>query len=116
MQNKFLLYGANGYTGRLIASMAADYQLIPVLAGRNQDVLAEMAKALSLEYIVVNLDDEQLLQETLKSFKVVLHAAGPFKHTALKMVNACLATGVHYLDITGEIQVFEMLKKMDAKA
>lgn len=116
MQNKFLLYGANGYTGRLIASMAADYQLIPVLAGRNQQLLAEMAKALSLEYIVVNLDDEALLQETLKSFKVVLHAAGPFKHTALKMVNACLATGVHYLDITGEIQVFEMLKKMDAKA
>jgi short subunit dehydrogenase-like uncharacterized protein len=116
MQNKFLLYGANGYTGRLIAKMASNYGLVPVLAGRNEPALAAMAAELSLDFVVVDLNNTALLEETLKSFSLVLHAAGPFQHTALKMVKACLATGVHYLDITGEIAVFEMLKKMDSTA
>jgi short subunit dehydrogenase-like uncharacterized protein len=111
-ENKFLLYGANGYTGRLIASMANQFELIPVLAGRNEAVLSTMATELSLEYIVVDLDDSDKLVEVLQSFKVVLHAAGPFMHTALKMAKACIKAGVHYLDITGEIGVFELLKKM----
>lgn len=111
-ENKFLLYGANGYTGRLIASMAHQYELVPVLAGRNQAALSLMAKELSLEYIVVDLDDTDQLVHALQSFKVVLHAAGPFMHTALKMAQACIKAGVHYLDITGEIGVFELLKKM----
>lgn len=116
MQNKFLLYGANGYTGRLIASMASQFNLIPVLAGRNSTALKEMASALSLEFVVVDLDDATALESTLKNFPLVLHAAGPFKFTAQKMAKACLATGVHYLDITGEIAVFELLKKMDGIA
>lgn len=116
MQNKFLLYGANGYTGRLIASMASQFNLIPVLAGRNSAALKEMASALSLEFVTVNLDDATALETTLKQFPLVLHAAGPFKFTAQKMAKACLATGVHYLDITGEIAVFELLKKMDGLA
>lgn len=111
-ENKFLLYGANGYTGRLIASMANQYDLVPVLAGRNESALSLMAKELSLEYIVVDLDDTYKLVDALQSFKVVLHAAGPFMHTALKMAKACIKAGVHYLDITGEIGVFELLKKM----
>lgn len=111
-ENKFLLYGANGYTGRLIASMAHQYELVPVLAGRNQAALSLMAKELSLEYIVVDLDDTDKLVDALQSFKVVLHAAGPFMHTALKMAQACIKAGVHYLDITGELGVFELLKKM----
>ncbi|WP_439505717.1 saccharopine dehydrogenase family protein [Sediminibacterium sp.] len=116
MQNKFLLYGANGYTGKLIASMASQFNLIPVLAGRNSTALKEMALELSLEFVVVNLDDATMLASTLKNFPLVLHAAGPFKFTAQKMAKACLATGVHYLDITGEIAVFELLKKMDGLA
>jgi short subunit dehydrogenase-like uncharacterized protein len=116
MQNKFLLYGANGYTGRLIASMASQFNLIPVLAGRNSAALKEMASALSLEFVTVDLDDATALETTLKQFPLVLHAAGPFKFTAQKMAKACLATGVHYLDITGEIAVFELLKKMDGLA
>jgi short subunit dehydrogenase-like uncharacterized protein len=111
-ENKFLLYGANGYTGKLIASMAHQFELEPVLAGRNEAALSTMAKELSLEYIVVDLDDSDKLVEVLQSFKVVLHAAGPFMHTALKMAKACIKAGVHYLDITGEIGVFELLKKM----
>jgi len=111
-ENTFLLYGANGYTGRLIASMAHEFNLIPVLAGRSEAALSLMAKELSLDYRVVDLDDPEKLIEVLQSFKVVLHAAGPFMHTAQKMANACIKAQVHYLDITGEIGVFELLKKM----
>lgn len=116
MQNKFLLYGANGYTGRLIASMASQFNLIPVLAGRNSTALKEMSLALSLEFVIVDLDDTSALETMLKKFPLVLHAAGPFKFTAQKMAQACLATGVHYIDITGEIAIFELLKKMDGLA
>jgi short subunit dehydrogenase-like uncharacterized protein len=111
--NSFLLYGANGYTGQLIAEMAHEYGLKPVLAGRNKAALAELSNKFGFDYKIVDLDDTANLIELLKQFKVVLHAAGPFQYTSAKMVNACLAAGTHYLDITGEIGVFEQTKKMD---
>ncbi|KAF0236320.1 MAG: saccharopine, partial [Chitinophagaceae bacterium] len=54
--NQFLLYGANGYTGQLIAKMAIEYQLVPVLAGRNEVSIKELAASLNLSYEVINLD------------------------------------------------------------
>ncbi|HJV19501.1 MAG TPA: saccharopine dehydrogenase NADP-binding domain-containing protein [Sediminibacterium sp.] len=117
MQNhQFLLYGANGYTGRLIAKMAAAYNLTPVLAGRNEADLKQMAATMQLQYKVINLDQTYLLVEALKEHQLVLHAAGPFQHTARQMMNACIAAKAHYLDITGEISVFELAKSMDAAA
>ena len=117
MQNDtFLLYGANGYTGQLIARMAAEYGLKPILAGRTESSLQTMASSLNLPYKVIDLSDTDSLQSALKEVSVVLHAAGPFQHTAKKMMEACLATGTHYLDITGEITVFEMGKRYDYKA
>ncbi|MEO7529796.1 MAG: saccharopine dehydrogenase NADP-binding domain-containing protein, partial [Sediminibacterium sp.] len=117
MQNdRFLLYGANGYTGQLIAKMAAEYGLTPILAGRNEAALRSMAELLNLTYKVIDLSDKEALHETLKEVRVVLHAAGPFHHTAKKMIKACLAAQTHYLDITGEIYVFEKAKQYDDKA
>jgi short subunit dehydrogenase-like uncharacterized protein len=117
MQNdRFLLYGANGYTGRLIAGMAAEYGLTPILAGRNEAALSAMATSLNLPYKTFDLSDKEALHEALKDVPLVLHAAGPFHHTAKKMMKACLATQTHYLDITGEITVFEKAKKYDQKA
>lgn len=114
--NQFLLYGANGYTGKLIAKMAAAYGLKPVLAGRNKAALQQMAESLQLEYQVIDLDQTNLLVDALKAYGLVLHAAGPFAHTAQKMMQACIAAQAHYLDITGEIEVFEAAKSMDAAA
>lgn len=114
--NRFLLYGANGYTGRLIAKMAAGYGLEPILAGRNEAALQTMAAELGFTYRVVDLSDTESLETVLKEVPVVLHAAGPFNHTSKKMMEACLATQTHYLDITGEVTVFERAKKYDAKA
>jgi short subunit dehydrogenase-like uncharacterized protein len=113
---QFLLYGAYGYTGKLIAEMAADYGLTPVLAGRSEAKLQPMAQKLGLEYRVCSLDDPAALDILLKGFPVVLHAAGPFQYTAKPMLDACLRTGTHYIDITGEIDIFEMAASMDEQA
>ena len=114
--HQFLLYGANGYTGRLIARFAHLYGLSPILAGRSGEVLKVMAKQLNLPFKIIELDDEQALIAALQEVKVVLHAAGPFEHTARKMADACLKSGTHYLDINGDISVFEMLKAYHQQA
>ena len=116
MSNRFLLFGANGYTGKLIVRYAKDFGLNPVLAGRNESAIAEIAKEFGLEYRITGLDDSTKLDSILSEFPLVLHAAGPFRHTAKQMIEACIRTKTHYIDITGEILVFEMAKKYDQKA
>jgi short subunit dehydrogenase-like uncharacterized protein len=114
--NTFLLYGANGYTGELIARYAQQYNLQPVLAGRRKELIEPLASKLNLPYKIFDLDDSAALLDALKDVKVVLHAAGPFQFTAKQMINACLQTGTHYLDINGDIAIFEMIKQYDAAA
>ncbi|MDP1844180.1 MAG: saccharopine dehydrogenase NADP-binding domain-containing protein [Sediminibacterium sp.] len=114
--NQFLLYGANGYTGQLIAKMAIEYQLVPVLAGRNEVSIKELAASLNLSYEVINLDNHDELVACLRKFSVVLHAAGPFQFTSAKMLKACMEAHTHYLDITGEIGVFEQAKRYNDQA
>lgn len=114
--NSFLLYGANGYTGELIVRYAHLYNLVPILAGRREAVLQPLAQSLQLKYKVIDLDDRETLESALREVKLVIHAAGPFAATARQMVEACIATGTHYLDINGDISVFEMIRQYDAQA
>jgi short subunit dehydrogenase-like uncharacterized protein len=111
-----MLYGASGYTGRLIAEEAVRRGHRPVLAGRSREKLAPLAEQLGLELAVVGLDDIRGLVATLEGLPLVLHAAGPFVRTSEPMIQACLAAGAHYLDITGEIPVFENSFQHDAEA
>jgi short subunit dehydrogenase-like uncharacterized protein len=113
---KYLLYGANGYSGQLIARMAARYGLQPILAGRNAEGIRALAAALGLEHRAFALDEPDKIDENLRDVALVLHAAGPFAHTAQPMMEACLRNRCHYLDITGEIAVFEMAHGYDAAA
>lgn len=106
--NSFLLYGANGYTGELIARYAYQYNLQPILAERRKEALALLSAKLNFPYKVIDLNDAPALQAALKEVKVVVHTAGPFEFTAKQMVEACLQTGTHYLDINGDITVFEI--------
>ena len=112
----FLLYGANGYTGELIARYAKEYDLVPILAGRRREIIEPLANKLGLSYRIFDVNDEAALQAALKEVKVVINAAGPFQFTAKQMIEACLQTGTHYLDINGDIAVFEMMKRYDAAA
>ena len=113
---KFLLYGANGYTGQLIAKMAADYGIEPILAGRSEAKIKPMAERLGFAYKVFSLDNQRATDEVLSEVDVVLHAAGPFKYTADPMMQACLRTQTHYVDITGEIDIFELGSSRDVEA
>lgn len=113
---KFLLYGANGYTGELIARAAKKYGLTPILAGRSEEKIRPLAEELGYEFRIFDLTDQQALDGALRETPVVLHAAGPFIRTARPMLEGCLRTGVHYLDITGEIPVFELAHSLDGRA
>jgi len=102
-----MIYGANGYSGELIAREACSRGLEPVLAGRNPTRIEALANELSLEARVFALDDPDRVGSELDGMKLVLHCAGPFSATSRPMVDACLKSATHYLDITGEIDVFE---------
>lgn len=112
MDADFLLYGANGYTGRLILERALHSGLRPLLGGRNAEAVGALATEHGLECRAFALEDARALGAALTEVPVVLHAAGPFSQTAIPMAEACIRTGAHYVDITGEIDVFERLHEM----
>jgi short subunit dehydrogenase-like uncharacterized protein len=112
----WLIYGANGYTGRLVAELAVQRGHRPVLAGRDVRALAELAAGLGLEHRAFPLTDLARLRAGLAGIDAVAHCAGPFSATSKAMVDACLVNGVHYLDITGEIDVLEAVLARDAEA
>lgn len=103
----WMIYGANGYTGRLIAEEAVRRGIHPVLAGRQREAIEDLAHAVSCEARVFSLSSPQETARHLAGCSLVLNAAGPFSATAVPMMEACLAAGVHYLDITGEIDCIE---------
>ena len=111
----WMIYGANGYTGRLTAREAKRRGLTPVLAGRRREAVEALAKELDLESRVFDLADPAAVTSNLEGTELVLHCAGPFSATARPMLDACVRTGTHYLDITGEIDVFEHVHQNDAR-
>jgi short subunit dehydrogenase-like uncharacterized protein len=116
LKETFLLYGSYGYTGNLIALQAVKCGFQPVLSGQNRTKLEKQAWKLNLPYIALSLDAPGEIDRVLAGFPAVLHCAGPFTHTYEAMASACLRTGTHYLDITGEISVFEGLASRDQAA
>jgi short subunit dehydrogenase-like uncharacterized protein len=111
---KWMIYGANGYTGRLVAAEAVRRGMTPVLAGRNAEEVKALGSELGLETRQFGLDGD--VASNLDDLRLVLHCAGPFSRTSAPMLEACLARGVHYLDITGEIDVFEHAWRQDDRA
>jgi short subunit dehydrogenase-like uncharacterized protein len=116
MSRPWMIYGANGYTGELIAREAASRGLAPVLAGRSPEKIEPLARELGLQHRCFDLGDPAAVREGIAGMALVLHCAGPFSATARPMIEACLRTGVHYLDITGEVAVFEFAHELDAAA
>jgi short subunit dehydrogenase-like uncharacterized protein len=113
---KWMIYGATGYTGVLVAEEAVKRGHTPILAGRNPDKLMPLAERLGLEWVAFQLDDVNTIAEAIADCDIVYHAAGPFIFTSEPMIKACLATGTHYLDITGEIDVYEKMFSYDEAA
>jgi short subunit dehydrogenase-like uncharacterized protein len=111
-----LIYGAGGYTGILVAQTAAQKGLRPILAGRRAESVTDLAQRLGVDSRVFRIDDAAEIDRGLAGVTVLLNCAGPFSRTALPLAQGCLRARAHYLDITGEIAVFEALAACDAAA
>lgn len=101
-----VIYGATGYTGKLIAAELSRRGARITLAGRNAAKLESVAAGLpagaGAEVAAVALDDEQGLRELVGGAAVVIGCAGPFTLHGTPLIAAAAATGTHYLDTTGE--------------
>lgn len=115
-QRTWMIYGANGYTGRLVAREAKRQGLAPVLAGRDAAAIAALAAELALPSRVFGLDDVPATRRAVDDVAVVANCAGPFAETAAPMIEACLLARTHYVDITGEIDVFLAAERRHDKA
>lgn len=114
--NNFLIYGSYGYTGELVVELALQRGFKPVLAGRNGKRVKAQAEQAGLPFKVFSLDSAGEIAEGIRGFAAVLHCAGPFSQTAKPMAQACLKEKVHYVDLTGEIEVFELMASLGTKA
>jgi len=112
---KWMIYGANGYTGRLVVEEAIKKGLKPILAGRSESV-KELADEKGLDSQVFELSSNDDIIEQLSHVSVLANCAGPFSQTAEPMMRACINSNTHYIDITGEISVYEMGYGLDAEA
>ena len=112
----WMLYGAAGYTGTLIAEHACDRGHRPLLAGRSAPRIVALAERLDLPHRELSLDDPAALSAALSGVYLVLNAAGPFLHSAAPLAEACLAAGAHYLDIGNELRAFRTLYELNHRA
>ncbi|WP_407315957.1 saccharopine dehydrogenase family protein [Pseudomonas sp. nanlin1] len=109
-----LIYGATGYTGRMAAERAKALGLNFEIAGRNAEPLKAFSTQLDVPYRVFTLNDQP--ERYLDSISVLLNFAGPFAQTAEALMNACINSGIDYLDITAEINVYRLAQRLGAKA
>lgn len=108
---KWLLYGATGYSGELIARYAKQSNLSPILAGRSKEKLEMLAKELNLPYRTFSLEDKQVIEENIADCNFIFNAAGPFTETNFPLLEVCLEKKIHNLSLVGEIPMLEALYK-----
>lgn len=108
-QSTWMIYGATGVMGTLIAEESVRRGHRPLLVGRSTGRLAFLGERLDLPWKTIGLDEPDLLEDAISNVAVVLNAAGPFVATAPPLIQACLSAGAHYLDIANEIPVLQSL-------
>lgn len=113
---KLMIYGATGYTGRIVAAHAKAAGTPAVLAGRNEQAVSELAAELGLEYRVFGLEDAAAVDGALTGIAVLLNCAGPFMRTAAALMKASIRNGVHYLDTAAELDSYRLAEELDAQA
>src|SRR4051794_13536819 len=98
------VYGATGYTGRLVAAELADAKADFIVAGRNREKLDALAGELggSIGVRQATLDDPASLRDLMADCSVVVNCAGPFVLHGEPVLRAAVETSTHYLDTTGE--------------
>ena len=112
----WMIYGANGFTGNLIAREAKKRNMNFVIAGRSEDKIKPLAQELNVPFEIFSLQEKETIKQKIGNCSLVLLCAGPFSQTSAPMVEACLELGIHYLDITGEIDVLDTVLSLDCQA
>ncbi|OIV40650.1 saccharopine dehydrogenase family protein [Flavobacterium johnsoniae] len=115
-KNKLLIYGATGYTGKIIAARAKELNINFEIAGRETNKTRKLAEELAVGYHIFEVDTEDAWKKTLQDKTVLINAAGPFQFTASQAMKACLKAGVHYLDISAELDTYRMAQSLDSEA
>jgi short subunit dehydrogenase-like uncharacterized protein len=116
MGDQLLIYGSYGYIGSLIATVAVDEGLSPVLAGRRAEAVERQATDLDLDHRVFSLEHPSVVERQVEDVAAVLNCAGPFSNTAEPLFSACLRAGTDYLDLDGEIDTLEATAARDRDA
>lgn len=109
MSRALLIYGATGYSGGLVARLAAERGWAPIVAGRDAARVEAFARRLDVPARVTAVGDPDAVDRMLVGVGVLLNAAGPFSATAEPLLAACLRAGVHYLDLGAEVPAIERL-------
>lgn len=109
MKDKILIYGANGYMGKLSSEFATRQQLPIILAGRSAFRTDKPSRIFSLE------NKEEILNN-LTDILLVINLAGPFNVTNVPLLEACIDTKTHYIDIAGEAPEIETVFEYHQKA
>jgi short subunit dehydrogenase-like uncharacterized protein len=107
MAKPVIVYGASGYTGRLVCEYLREYNLPFVAAGRDKARIAEALDKVpgigAVEHEIVEVAHEAgPLADLFDGASVVCNTVGPFAQHGREVVEACIAAGCHYLDTTGE--------------
>jgi short subunit dehydrogenase-like uncharacterized protein len=105
--NKVVVYGASGYTGRLVCEYLREFNVPFIAAGRDKARIAEALETVpgigTVEHEIVEVEHAVgPLSELFDGARVVCNMVGPFAQYGAEVVEACLATGTHYVDTTGE--------------
>src|SRR5438132_6692606 len=101
---RIVLYGATGYTGRLVAAALVTARARPVLAGRSGQNLAALGVQLGkgLDTVIADAADTDALLALIKPGDVVVNTAGPFTRIGTPVVEAAIQRGATYIDSAGE--------------
>ncbi|WP_213780802.1 saccharopine dehydrogenase NADP-binding domain-containing protein [Caballeronia sp. dw_276] len=113
---KLMIYGAPGYTGRMVAEHALAAGMPLILAGRNEAKLITLAASLGVEHRVFALEDAAVIDRSLGDVGVLLNCAGPFAKTANVLMRACIRNGVHYLDVAAELDGYRLAELLHVEA
>lgn len=123
-QYDMVVFGATGYTGQYVVEYAAragaEEGLSWAVAGRNQEKLAGVldqaaantgrADIKDADVIVCDVKDQASLEAMAAKTRLVLNCVGPYRFSGEQVVQACLTSGTHHIDISGEPQFLEKMQ------
>lgn len=112
----WMIYGATGFSGELIARKAAALGLRPILAGRNAKAVQRIAEKLDLAWRAFEISDCGRCRREISCVNLLVNAAGPFKQASVLVAESCLATQTHYFDLNNEVPSLVAMYTLDAQA